>query len=132
MFHENVGIAQVLDIERHRKTTLTEYFETNKVDHEAWEISYADFPGSFTWNNATKKWAKRRRGVAVERLYIVSPTAGKRYFLQMFLTVVKGATSLEDLRIVNGRVYQTFKVVFKAVVIARDMYDSNDKWDQCL
>ncbi len=115
MFHENVGIAQVLDIERHRKTTLTEYF-----------------PGSFTWNNATKKWAKRRRGVAVERLYIVSPTAGKRYFLQMFLTVVKGATSLEDLRIVNGRVYQTFKVVFKAVVIARDMYDSNDKWDQCL
>jgi hypothetical protein len=79
------------------KTTITKYFETNKVDHEAWEIIYVDFPGSFTWNNTTKKWAKRRGGVVVRRLYFVSHVVGERYFLQTLLIVVKGATSFEDL-----------------------------------
>ncbi len=105
VFHENVGIAQVLDIERHKKTILTEYFETNKVDPEAWEISYADFPSSFTWKNTAKKWAKRRRGVDVGRLYFVSPAAGERYFLQTLLIVIKGATSFEDIQTVDGHVY---------------------------
>jgi hypothetical protein len=86
---KNVEITQVLDIERHKKTTLTKYFETNKVNHEAWEISYADFPGSFTWNNMVKKWAKRCKGVAVRRFYFVSPTSGERYFLWTLLTIVK-------------------------------------------
>jgi hypothetical protein len=128
VFHENVGIAQVLDIERHRKTTIMEYFEINKVNPKVREISYADFPNSFTRNNRVKKWAKRHEGVAVRRLYFVNPAMGERYFLQTLLTVVKGATSFEDLRTVNGRVYQTFKVI----AIARGLYDFDDEWDLCL
>ncbi len=128
VFHENVGIAQVLDIEKHMNMTLTKYLETNKVDPKAQEINYADFLSKFTWNNMAKKWAKRHRGVAIGCLYFVSPTTNERYFLWTLLTIVKGATSFEDLRIVDGCVYETFKVV----AIVCGLYDSNDKWDQCL
>jgi hypothetical protein len=54
VFHDNVGIAQNLDIESHKKTTIMEYFETNKVDFKARKISYANFLGISTWNNMAK------------------------------------------------------------------------------
>jgi hypothetical protein len=42
-------------------------------------------------------------------MYYAHPTLGKRYYLQMLLNYVKGATSYEHLRTVDGIKQHTFK-----------------------
>jgi hypothetical protein len=52
---------------------------------------------------------KEKRGFAIGRIYNAHPTSGERYYLRMLLNIVKGCTSYEDIRMVNGVVYPTFK-----------------------
>ncbi len=42
-------------------------------------------------------------------MYYAHPTLGERYYLQMLLNCVKGATSYEHLRTVDGKEHDTFK-----------------------
>jgi hypothetical protein len=51
----------------------------------------------------------RKRGFAISRIYYAHPTSGERYYLWMLLNYVKGATSYEDLRTVDGIKHDTFK-----------------------
>ena len=61
-------------------------------------------------------------------MYFVGPSGGERFFLRTLLAVVKSARSYEDLRSVDGNVYETFK----AACVARGLYESDDEWHQCL
>ena len=110
------------------KTTLTEWFIANSQFPDARNLSYADFPTQWVWVNSTKKWKLRQRGNTIGRLYFVPPSAGERYYLRMLLTTVKGATSFENLRTVNGVVYDTFKVACAALGMLQD----DKEWDDCL
>jgi hypothetical protein len=42
-------------------------------------------------------------------MYYAHPTSGERYYLRMLLNCVKGATSYEHLRTMDGKVHNTFK-----------------------
>ncbi len=42
-------------------------------------------------------------------MFFVSPTAGERFHLRTLLTVVKGPTSFENLRTINGIEFPTFR-----------------------
>ncbi len=44
----------------------------------------------------------RKRGFAISRMYYTHPTSGECYYLRMLLNCVKGATSYEHLRTVDG------------------------------
>ena len=90
-------------------------------------MAYSDFPSHFTWKKE-KKWGERERGDAIGRMYFVSPLAGERYFLRTLLTVVKGATSFEDLRTVDGHLHDTFK----GACVALGLYDTDEEWNECL
>jgi hypothetical protein len=50
-----------------------------------------------------------KRGFAIGRMYYAHPTSGERYYLRMLLNYVKGVTSYEHLRPVDGREHDTFK-----------------------
>jgi len=58
----------------------------------------------------------RKRGAdkVIGRMYSVGLKEGERYFLRLNLLHVKGATSFNDLRTVDGVEYQTFKDAAKA------------------
>ena len=58
----------------------------------------------------------------------VHPSAGERFYLRLLLTVVKGARSWRDLRMVGDVEYPTYKDTCRA----RGLLDDDGEWDQCL
>jgi hypothetical protein len=118
------------------KTTLTEFFKANKAEAEqalqhpdnptttARRCLYQEFPQHFTW--ASKKWKLRQHGFAIGRMYYVPPSAGEKFYLWLLLTVVRGATSFEDLRTVDGTEHLTFKAACLSRGLLQDDQELKD------
>ncbi|GBM43711.1 hypothetical protein AVEN_150965-1 [Araneus ventricosus] len=66
--------AQAIERAALRKTTLTSWFELNKNDPSAHNISYSDIPQYYVFDKSTTNWKKRQRGGqnVIERLPVVS------------------------------------------------------------
>ena len=99
-------------------TTLTAFFNLCQNDPFASTLLYPQVPEYYTWDKARKVWNKRKRGQvqedtvkapAIGRVYTVSPRAGECYFLRMLLHEVKGPTSFQDLRTVDGKILKTYR-----------------------
>ncbi len=75
-----------------------------------------------------KRWTMHKRGFAIGRMYYAHPTSGERYYLRMLLNCVKGATSYEHLRTVDGREHDTFT----DACIAMGLLANNNEWHQAL
>jgi hypothetical protein len=107
---------------------LTAYFKANAELPEAPNYLYQDFPAHFTYLKQTKNWKIRKKGHAIGRMYFASPSAGERYYLRMLLTVVRGATSFEELRTVDGEVCETFHEACRR----RGLLQDDGEWQLCL
>ena len=140
-FDNDTNIITLLQNNRVRKTTLTEFFTTNKqateaaanveqLDFDCRELLYQEFPIYMTWKQGPRRWKRRKNGVGntIGRMYFVGPSGGERFYLRMLLTVVKDPTSFEDLRTYDGVVHETFK----STCIARGLLDSDEQWDRSL
>ncbi len=75
-----------------------------------------------------KRWTMRKRSFAIGRMYYAHSTSGERYYLRMLLNCVKGATSYEHLRIVDGTKHDTFK----DACIAMGLLEDDNEWHQAL
>ncbi|XP_054290927.1 uncharacterized protein LOC129005912 [Macrosteles quadrilineatus] len=119
-------------------TTLTAFFELCRADEFAKTLLYHEVPHYYTWNPRTKKFCKRKRGVhhpevdgiystgTLGRVYTVHPSNSECYYLRMLLHVVKGPTSFQDLKIVEGQVCQTFReACSKLGLLECDLYWNN-------
>jgi len=53
-------------------------------------------------------------------MHIISPSAGDEFYLRILLTNKKGATSFENLRIVDGILYPRFQDACGALVLLED------------
>lgn len=122
--HPNANLARVVSNSFVRRTTLTEWFVTNRTHPEARDLTYCDFPRRWCWDDSTRSWKKRLSGTKIGRLYFVHPSAGERYFLRMLLMVVKGAQSYEGIRTFQCVVYDTFK----ATCAARGLLGDDSEW----
>ncbi|KAH9556577.1 hypothetical protein CY35_07G036900, partial [Sphagnum magellanicum] len=91
-------------------------------------LMFDQFPQQWVWNRKLKRWTLRKRGFAIGCMYYAHPTSGERYYLRMLLNYVKGATSYEHLRTVDGRVHDTFKYA----CIAMGLIADDNEWDQAL
>jgi len=80
------------------------------------------------WNWKLKRWTIRKRGFAIGRMYYAHPTSSERYYLRMLLNYVKGATSYEHLRTVDGIEHNTFK----DACIAMGLLIDDNEWHQTL
>ena len=58
----------------------------------------------------------------------VGPTAGERFHLRMLLMVVRGPTSFDDLKTVDGEVCETFH----EACLKRGLLEDDGEWDICL
>jgi len=93
-----------------RMTTLTAWFKENSENTAAHVYKYADFPLHYTWNKFQCRWNPRKTATgAIGRIYMVQPSEGERYYLRTLLIHVKGATSFDDLKTINGYKCSTFK-----------------------
>jgi len=59
-------------------------------------------------------------------MYSVSPTQTELFHLRLLLLTVKGATSFNDLRTVNGQFYDSFS----AICLALGVIEDDDEWKQ--
>ena len=124
----------MVDHQGPKDTKLTAYFKANAEYPAARDILYQDFPSKFVWKdigageNKTWKWAPRQRGFAIGRMYYAHPNSGEHFYLRTLLAAVKGATSFEDLRTVNGVIHPTFH----AACLAHGLLEDDNEWRQCL
>ena len=92
-----------------KRSKLEAWLIANRTLPDAKKYTYAEFPSFFTWLPKECKWKARQRGDVVGRLSEVHPTAGDLLYLRMLLMRKKGCTKFEDLRTVDGILYDTFK-----------------------
>ena len=114
-----------------KKSKLLSWMEYNSKNPQGNNIkfTYIDFPRGFVCNQRDNSWKIRERGEnVIGRLYMADPKQGEKYYLRMMLSYIKGAKSFEDLRTVNGILYNTYKEAAKAM----GLLDTDDEWDRCL
>jgi hypothetical protein len=109
---------------------------------------YRDYPEITVWSKSKKVWHLRKRAAGrrganrnnhvtlgiVGRMYFVQPSEGERYYLQVLLTHVAGATCFEYLRTTHRPHTPTTIVhpTFKAACLAHGFLQDDAKCDQCL
>ncbi|XP_044272021.1 uncharacterized protein LOC123015966 [Tribolium madens] len=111
-------------------TELTGWFELNRDNPQARQFLYREIPYHFVWNKSHKRWTPRQRlmGKIISRMYNVSVRNGELYYLRVLLLRVRGATSFESLRIVNGVVCDSFQEACRQLnLLAEDR-----EWIRCL
>eukprot|EP00795_Rhopilema_esculentum_P009950 gene9950-18563_t len=103
-------------------TTLTAWFQNNQDDEDAQQYLYTEVPEHYTFHLRTKKWKKRQRAARsiIGRLYQVQPTDPQRYALRLLLLHRRGVTSFEDIRTIDGQLYDTFKDAARAMGLLED------------
>ncbi|XP_074356544.1 uncharacterized protein LOC141696284 [Apium graveolens] len=85
-------------------------------------------PQHWVWNSKGKLWTKRKKGNIVGRIYFAHPSSGERFYMRMLLNFVKGSTSFECIRTINGVTY----ITFKAACYALGLLDDDREWIDCL
>ena len=103
------------------KTTLTEFFTLWSSDDFAKTLTYQEIPEYYTWDSRNKKWNRRKRGTplpdvagvfrlpCIRRMYTINHKQAECYFLRMLLNQIKGPTSFEDLKHVDGVILPTYR-----------------------
>ncbi|XP_044594412.1 uncharacterized protein LOC123271894 [Cotesia glomerata] len=120
------------------KTTLTEFFNLCSRDDFARTLLYCEVPSYYTWSS--HEFHRRKNGEnipnypgikkssALGRVYTVHPNNFECYCLRMLLHHIRGPTSFESLRTVNGQVYETYQ----AACAALKLLENDNHWDQTL
>ncbi|KAK1383672.1 hypothetical protein POM88_021407 [Heracleum sosnowskyi] len=128
-FQENVPLPIILGRVNPIGTMFIQWFETNKEDPFGRELTYVQFPEKFLWNESEKIWNRRKNNIRViGRLIYVHPTAGERFYLRILLNIVRGATSFEDVRKVNGVLYNTYK----EACFHHGLLEDDDEWHDAI
>ncbi|XP_019240131.1 PREDICTED: uncharacterized protein LOC109220120 [Nicotiana attenuata] len=128
IFEEERRAESVLSTPGIEVTKFTEWFEANKKYTEARDLTYSDFPTHFVWNSRDKTWTKRRNGNVVGRIYFAHPASGERFYMRMLLNFVKGCTSFESIRRINGVTHDNYKDACYALGLLED----DKEWNDCL
>ncbi|XP_011859010.1 PREDICTED: uncharacterized protein LOC105556523, partial [Vollenhovia emeryi] len=133
---QNVIISNNLNEENlryalERITMLMDYFDLNKRDIDACQYVYTDIPSYYVFKKVTldgkqvNRWEKRQcRFNCIGRMYSVSPTEIELFHLRILLLNVKGATSYNELKTVNGELHQTFT----SACLALGLIEDDNEW----
>ena len=111
------NVAEVVN--NPKDTTLQAFFKLCQKDSFARTLLYPEVPSYFRW--VKNKWIPRKETTPVEgfpgyfkdaalgRVYTIHPNLQECYFLRLLLHEVRGPTSFDELKRVNGEVCQTFR-----------------------
>ncbi|XP_074299755.1 uncharacterized protein LOC141630914 [Silene latifolia] len=103
------NLADVIADEKRSRTPLTEFFKKSATK-DCPKLLYGEFNEHYRWDTGTRTWEKRRNKVIViGRLVFVAPAEGERFFLRLLLLHIRGPTSFELLKTVNGYICATFQ-----------------------
>ncbi|XP_035840208.1 ATP-dependent DNA helicase PIF1-like [Helianthus annuus] len=109
-----------------RDTMFTQWFALNSRDAAARKFTYAEIPTKYVWQEDNKVWKTRLERPAIGRIVYCNPAAGPKYYLRMLLGIVRGPRSFEEIKTVDGVVYETFKEACYAYGLLNDDKEWND------
>lgn len=130
-FRANDSLPKVADREKERLSKLEAFFLLNRSNAEARNYTYDEIPRHFVWNDSDRIWTPRKRGYQIGRLSYTHHSSGEVWYLRMLLTKVRGPTSFNDLRTVNGTCYGTFQDACKEYGLLDDDKEWHEVLDQC-
>lgn len=126
--------------EQPRNTTLTAFFRLCETDEFARMLLYHEVPRYYTWNASRNEFQRRKQGAAVPgqagirasdalgRVYTVHPNNAECFFLRMLLHEVRGPTSFQAIKTVDGEVCETYReACFRLGLLEDDRH-----WDTTL
>jgi len=132
---ENEAIEEAMTSALDQVTMLIDYFALNFRDEEAKQYLYIEIPRYYTFKKEKingrniSHWSKRKSHYnCIGRMYSVSPTQTELYHLRLLLLTVKGATSFNKLKTVNGEVCQSFS----AACLALGLIEDDDEWKRAM
>ncbi|CAN1242011.1 ATP-dependent DNA helicase PIF1 [Linum perenne] len=108
------------------KTMLTEWFTLNQRYPSARKYTYSDITHAFVWDKQSSQWVIRKKGFVIGRIASIPPRSGDVFYLRMLLTKIPGALSFEQLRTVNGHLYQTYQQACQALGLLSNDTEWND------
>ncbi|GFQ95595.1 ATP-dependent DNA helicase [Trichonephila clavata] len=118
-------------------TTLIEFFTLCRNDTFARTLLYSEVPTCFTWNTLTTKFQRRKQGRAVQghlnlystdalgHLYTVHPNNAECFYVKLLVINVRGLTSFQELKTVNGHVCATFREACQKL----NLLENDSHWD---
>jgi len=120
VYSGNESLPSILKKPGIEKTMLTEWFIRNRIDHEARQLYYSEFPHKYIWDPGKKEWIPRSKGISLGRLTYVHPASGELYFLRLLLNHVRGALTFDYLKNVSGVMHPTFQLACKTLGLLGD------------
>ncbi|KAJ1701031.1 hypothetical protein LUZ63_000810 [Rhynchospora breviuscula] len=125
VFADFQELDEIANSDSYGFTKLMAWFELNKTDELARQLTYVQIPTQFTWKQGEKSWSRRKQNrKRLARMLFVHPDAGELYYLRMLLNVVHGPTSFEEIRTINNVLYPTFKEACDAL----GLLDGDNEW----
>ncbi|XP_054091375.1 uncharacterized protein LOC128923026 [Zeugodacus cucurbitae] len=118
-------------------TTLTSFFAICQSDQFARTLLFSEMPRYYTWNASSKNFQRRKQGDAVSgypdvrstdalgRMYTVHPKNDECFYLRLLLVNVRGPTSFETLRTVNGVIFPTYRAACEEL----NLLENDTHWD---
>ncbi|XP_074378692.1 uncharacterized protein LOC141720243 [Apium graveolens] len=119
---------EVFDNAGTKKSKLEAWFDANKTYAEAPNLTYSEFPSKFTWHPQPGIWKQRKIGDVIGRLAEVHSSSGELLYLRMLLLRIKGAVCFDDLKTVNGHVYNSFHEACAALGILQN----DQQWHEAI
>ncbi|XP_076059365.1 uncharacterized protein LOC143035976 [Oratosquilla oratoria] len=121
VFYTDSMTAEQVEKKVNADTHLTAFFKICRRDEFARTLYYYQMPLHYVYNIRTNRWEQRKtvRG-SLGRIRAVTSKAVELFFLRLLLTHKKGPTSYEDLRTVDGVMYDTNLEAVKASGLLSD------------
>ncbi|KAK1385862.1 hypothetical protein POM88_023597 [Heracleum sosnowskyi] len=101
-FRSNEALPKVAVRETQKDSQLEAYFILNQNDVNARQYLFDEIPQYYVWNDSDNIWNLRKRGKQNGRMAYAHHSSEELWYLRLLLTKVRGATSFECLRTVNG------------------------------
>ena len=116
--------------ENQKPTTLTAFFRLCATDIFAKQILYGDVAKYYTFDKNSKHGKiidsdnNIKESNNLSRMYTINPKNRECYHLRLLLNNVVGPTSFEDLRTVDGVVYDTYQ----EACLKRELIGDDKEW----
>ncbi|XP_035838895.1 uncharacterized protein LOC110906904 [Helianthus annuus] len=110
VYNDHDNLCDIVTDPTLKMIMFTKWMNCNKVDEFSRTLRYVQFPGYYVWNAKNRKWNRRKHPYgSIGRIHYVPPSLGDCYYLRILLNHIKGPTYFEDIKTVDGQVFQTFK-----------------------
>ena len=109
VYENDDDISYLINNPRVSESQFLAWMEANACYDSAKALTYSEFPNKFVYDRKTRTWTERKPGFSVGRITSVSPSSGELYYLRILLTKIRGPTSFDDIKKVEGVIHKTFK-----------------------